>query len=242
MTTYNPVLAEGRFALDPRFVVQASELANKRESSIQFAVSDSQVAEAILRGKVLNMFGKACKVRKYQDRTPTNPQCRRCKAFGHRADKCKAQERCALCGREDHNELQHTLQCGSCRDNPRYNEIVFDEEAIRTGTVAQCNHNLRCVNCSEKNIDAIHSATSRACPERIRQMGTTRDNNRTQDQGRAETDQFQTVPKKKTKTRKNAGNPQDSQAQTQSRFAVLEQQPETSSNTDEDLNMNMDHA
>ncbi|KAJ3831732.1 hypothetical protein F5878DRAFT_495706, partial [Lentinula raphanica] len=98
----------------PRFVIQASELANKHESSIQFAVSDSQVAENVLRGKVLNMFGKACKVRKYQDRTPTNPQCRRCKTFGHRADKCKAQERCALCGQEDHNEIQHTLQCGSC--------------------------------------------------------------------------------------------------------------------------------
>ncbi|KAJ3818462.1 Endonuclease/exonuclease/phosphatase, partial [Lentinula raphanica] len=55
MTMYNPVLAEGRFALDPRFVVQASELANKRESLIQFAVSDSQVVEAILRGKVLNI-------------------------------------------------------------------------------------------------------------------------------------------------------------------------------------------
>ncbi|KAJ3769414.1 hypothetical protein FB446DRAFT_791407 [Lentinula raphanica] len=49
ITMYNPVLAEVKFALEPRFVVQASELANKRESSIQFAVSDSQLAEAILR-------------------------------------------------------------------------------------------------------------------------------------------------------------------------------------------------
>ncbi|KAJ3816961.1 hypothetical protein EV361DRAFT_774373, partial [Lentinula raphanica] len=98
----------------PRFVVPPSELAHKRESSIQFAVSDSQLAEDILRGRVLNMFGKACKVRKFQERSPANPQCRKCKAFGHRADKCKSQDRCALCG-QDHTEIEHTLQCGTCK-------------------------------------------------------------------------------------------------------------------------------
>ncbi|KAJ3762102.1 hypothetical protein EV360DRAFT_6209, partial [Lentinula raphanica] len=98
----------------PRFVVPPSELTNKRESSIQFAVSDGQLADEILRGRVLNLFGKACKVRKFQDRTPSTPQCRRCKAFGHRGDKCKAQERCALCG-GNHTEVEHTLQCGTCK-------------------------------------------------------------------------------------------------------------------------------
>ncbi|KAJ3758746.1 Endonuclease/exonuclease/phosphatase [Lentinula raphanica] len=96
LTLYNPSLAEVKFALDPRFVVQASELTHRRESSIQFAVSDPLLAEHIIKGKVLNLFGKACKTRKYQERTPSTPQCRKCKALGHREDKCTACPRCAL--------------------------------------------------------------------------------------------------------------------------------------------------
>ncbi|KAJ3963705.1 hypothetical protein EV361DRAFT_782282, partial [Lentinula raphanica] len=107
LTLYNPVLADVQFALEPRFVVPAAELTQKRESSIQFAVTDPLVAERIIKNKVLNMFGKACRTRKYQDRTPTTPQCRRCKALGHKEDKCKAQARCALCG-DNHTEKQHT--------------------------------------------------------------------------------------------------------------------------------------
>ncbi|KAJ3821852.1 Endonuclease/exonuclease/phosphatase, partial [Lentinula raphanica] len=62
LVMYNPILEGVELALDPRFVIQPSELAHKKESSIQFAVSDSKTAEDILRGRTLNMFGKTCKV------------------------------------------------------------------------------------------------------------------------------------------------------------------------------------
>ncbi|KAJ3999474.1 hypothetical protein F5050DRAFT_1858080 [Lentinula boryana] len=45
---YNPALAGVSFALDPRFVVPATELTHKRESSIQFAVTDQQIADNIM--------------------------------------------------------------------------------------------------------------------------------------------------------------------------------------------------
>ncbi|KAJ3757135.1 hypothetical protein EV360DRAFT_46646 [Lentinula raphanica] len=202
LTLYNPALADVKFALEPRFVIPPAELTQKRESSIQFAVTDPHLAELIIKNKVLNMFGKACKTRRYQDRTPSTPQCRKCKALGHREDQCKSQARCALCG-GNHTESQHTLQCGACKANPQYGEVVFDEDAIEKGIVGLCTHNLRCVNCSEKNLEAIHSATSRLCPERIRAMGSNRDNNRTPNQGSGANDQFQTVQKKKTKSKKN---------------------------------------
>ncbi|KAJ3830942.1 hypothetical protein F5878DRAFT_550050 [Lentinula raphanica] len=129
LTLYNPTLAGVSFALDPRFVVPAAELTHKRESSIQFAVTDRQIADNIIKNKVLNLFGKACKTRRYQDRTPSSPQCQKCKALGHKEDKCKAQPRCALCG-GDHTEVQHTLGCGSCKANPQYVEGDFDEDAV----------------------------------------------------------------------------------------------------------------
>ncbi|KAJ3832178.1 Endonuclease/exonuclease/phosphatase, partial [Lentinula raphanica] len=61
MRLYNPILTELTFALDPRFVIPAAELAHKKESSVQFAVADQQAAETILKNKTLNLFGKACK-------------------------------------------------------------------------------------------------------------------------------------------------------------------------------------
>ncbi|KAJ3753789.1 hypothetical protein EV360DRAFT_52868 [Lentinula raphanica] len=245
LTLYNPVLSEVNFALEPRFVIPATELTHKRESSIQFAVTDCLVAESIIKNKVLNLFGKACKTRRYQDRTPSNPQCRKCKALGHREDKCGAQARCALCG-GDHTEVQHTLQCGTCRANPRYNEVTFDEDAVEKGIVAQCTHNLRCINCNAKNLDDLHSATSRQCPERIRAMGTTRDVNRPTSQGTGEADQFQTVQKKKQRTKKttntSTNTTRPSQGGTQSRFDVLDPMNGTNGHTDDDLNMDVQNV
>ncbi|KAJ3979349.1 hypothetical protein F5890DRAFT_1421491 [Lentinula detonsa] len=237
---YNPALAGVNFALDPRFVVPATELTHKRESSIQFAVTDHQTADNIIKNKTLNLFGKACKTRRYQDRRPSSPQCRKCKALGHKEDKCQNQPRCALCG-GDHTETQHTLQCGSCKANPQYIEGDFDEDTIEKGIIGQCTHNLRCVNCSDKNLEATHSATSRNCPERIRAMGSSRDVNREQAQEKGTTDQFQTVPKKKNKPKK-ATTTTAPKGGAQSRFDVLDPVGNTENNTGEDLNTEMQHA
>ncbi|KAJ3752046.1 hypothetical protein EV360DRAFT_55898 [Lentinula raphanica] len=238
---YNPALTGVTLALEPRFVVPPSELAHKRESSIQFAVADGQLAEEILRGRVINMFGKACRVRKFQDRTPSTPQCRRCKAFGHRGDQCKAQERCALCG-GGHTEVEHTLQCGTCKANPRYIETEFDEDSIMSGIVAKCTHNLRCVNCAEKNLEALHSATSRDCPERIRQMGTTRDINR-QGQNSKSSDEFQQVTKKKARNKKKVPEPTtNAQSTSGSRYASLDQMTDNASHNDDDCIMSTVHV
>ncbi|KAJ3967904.1 hypothetical protein EV361DRAFT_455735 [Lentinula raphanica] len=220
MRLYNPILTELTFALDPRFVIPAAELAHKKESSVQFAVADQQAAETILKNKTLNLFGKACKVRKYQERTTLTPQCRRCNAFGHREDKCKNQPRCALCG-DNHTEVQHTLQCGACKANPRYEEVVFDEESVQKGIVAMCTHNL--------------SATSRTCPERIRAMGTTRDVNRTQEKSRAAPDQFQTVTKRRSKPKKSGTDPAPTPVVSQSRFEVLTLTPTGNADGDHDM-------
>ncbi|KAJ3836572.1 hypothetical protein F5878DRAFT_541137 [Lentinula raphanica] len=247
LTLYNPSLAEVKFALDPRFMVQASELTHRRESSIQFAVSDPLLAEHIIKGKVLNLFGKACKTRKYQERTPSTPQCRKCKALGHREDKCTARPRCTLCG-EEHTEVQHTLQCGACRAYPQYADVDFDEDAIEKGIVGQCTHSLKCVNCSAKNLESLHSATSRQCPERIRAMGSARDVNRSSNQGDTN-DQFQTVPKKKTKAKKSASTanptttaPAVPTGGTNSRYDALDSVNLTQPNTDEDHNMESQHV
>ncbi|KAJ3992338.1 hypothetical protein F5050DRAFT_1857462 [Lentinula boryana] len=240
LVLYNPALTGVEFALDPRFVVPATELTHKRESSIQFAVTDHQTADNIIKNKTLNLFGKACKTRRYQDRRPSSPQCRKCKGLGHKEDKCKTQLRCALCG-GDHTETQHTLQCGSCKANPRYIEGDFDKDAIEKGIIGQCTHNLRCVNCSEKSLEATHSATSRNCPERIRAMGSTRDVNRTQAQGKGTTDQFQNVQKKRTKPKKVATMTATPKGGAQSRFDVLDPSGDIENNTGEDLNMEMRH-
>ncbi|KAJ3910145.1 hypothetical protein F5879DRAFT_930207 [Lentinula edodes] len=97
--TYNPLLTEKPFALPPRFLIPPADLAGKAESSIVFALYDKETSNEIMSLGYIIMYGKRCKVRKYQDRAPNRPQCHKCQRFGHLSERCTNMRRCGLCGR-----------------------------------------------------------------------------------------------------------------------------------------------
>ena len=215
---YNPSLTDITFAAAPRFLVPPSDLAAKAESSITFAIFNKDIADEILTERYLNLFGKACRVREYQDRTPAKPQCQKCKRFGHVGEHCKFERRCGMCG-DAHTEAEHTLQCLACRANPRYANAEFSERSLKEGTISSCSHNLCCVNCKEKNLPFDHRADNRECPERTRQMGSVRDNNRAPDTGKVASSQ-PTRRRKKAAKAQHKDTPQLGVVSSNS-FAVL---------------------
>ena len=236
---YNPILNNVRIAAAPRFLIPPADLATKAESSITLAIFDKDIADEILAERYLNLFGKACRVREYQDRTPAKPQCQKCKRFGHVGEQCKLGQRCGMCGGA-HTEAAHTLQCLECRADPQYANAEFSEGSLKEGTIPSCSHNLCCVICKEKDLPFNHRADNRQCPERTRQMGSVRDNNRAPDTGKVNG----TQPRRKRK--KVAKVPQKDILQlgvvSKNSFAALDSDASGSvSDTDADDNMGIDN-
>ncbi|KAJ3865443.1 hypothetical protein EV359DRAFT_80467 [Lentinula novae-zelandiae] len=196
--TYNPLLVDKAFALAPRFLVPPADLVGKAESSIVFAIHDKETANDIISLGYIVMYGKWCKVRKYQDHSPTRPQCHKCHRFGHISERCTYQRRCGLCG-EPHTEAEHTLQCTVCRDDASVKEADFTLDSLTEGSIPMCMHKLKCVNCEEKSLPSEHRADNRQCPERTRQMRSVRDNNRATGAGNAASTSFARKKKKTTK-------------------------------------------
>ncbi|KAJ3810829.1 hypothetical protein F5876DRAFT_76378 [Lentinula aff. lateritia] len=196
--TYNPLLADKAFALAPRFLVPPADLVGKAESSIVFAIHDKETANDIISLGYIVMYGKWCKVRKYQDRSPTRPQCHKCHRFGHISERCTYQRRCGLCG-EPHTEAEHTLQYTMCRDDASVKEADFTLDSLTEGSIPMCMHKLKCVNCEEKSLPSEHRADNRQCPEHTRQMGSVRDNNRATGAGNVASTSYTRKKKKTTK-------------------------------------------
>ncbi|GAW05941.1 protein [Lentinula edodes] len=196
---YNPLLADTTFALPPRFLVPPADLVGKAESSIVFATYNKETANDIISLGYIVMYGKRCKVRKYQDRSPTRPQCHKCHRFGHMSERCTYQRRCGLCG-DPHTETEHTLKCTVCRDDASVKGVDFTLDSLMEGSIPMCPHNLKCVNCEEKSLPSEHRADNRQCPERTRQMGSVRDNNRAPGAGMVSSSSSSRKKKKPTKS------------------------------------------
>ncbi|KAF8826617.1 hypothetical protein HHX47_DHR5000455 [Lentinula edodes] len=83
-------------------------------------------------------------------------------------------------------------------DKETANDIISLGYIVMYGSIPMCMHKLKCVNCEEKSLPSEHRADNRQCPERTRQMGSVRDNNRTSGAGNVAS----TSTRKKKKTTK----------------------------------------
>ncbi|KAJ7840182.1 hypothetical protein B0H14DRAFT_2587578 [Mycena olivaceomarginata] len=130
----NPAYGKLTIMQGPRWTRAPEEIARQRQSSIVFAVEDTEQAASLLRNdKSLSAFGRMCRIRKYADRAPrASMQCKKCLEFGHIALTCDAAPKCRLCG-QGHTEQKHREECTACKEElERNGGMVTDDMGIQT--------------------------------------------------------------------------------------------------------------
>lgn len=189
----NPYYAKLDFIQKPRWMRREEDLMHTVRSSVVFAITNEEQASYLIRNiKYLAAFGRNASMRRYADKPPI-VQCTNCYSYGHTADKCTNGTRCRLCGQK-HTAEEHQAKCEECAQaKASLDSMDMDADIIQISL--PCTHDVKCIHCPEGQ-EGCHPADHRRCPERIRQYGTTRTNERPN--GKDSTDPPKQIRKSKT--------------------------------------------